>query len=539
VNALTARRGARVICRRRWLNAALLASFCLVTLSGAATALTPQEQRGKHIYTQGSTPTGESIMARLGAEAVAIPASAVPCAGCHGADGLGRPEGGVLPPAITWHNLTKDYGHRHPYGRHHPGFDEASLAVAITRGIDPAGNMLDTAMPRYALQEADMADLLAYLRRLAGDSDPGLDPVTIRLGTILPLHGPLASHGIAMGDVMQAYFSDINKSGGIYGRKIKLEIIDSGGDRLTTLRMASQLLAGNRVFALVGPVIAGLEKEIARLAEEERVPQIGPFTLYPRGSLTLNRYTFYLFGGMREQLQALLEYAASELRLEQPQIAIIYPDTDEYAAIAGTLEAECRQRGWTGIKPLMYLPGRIETAQWIDLFQRNELQAVFSLGGGEGFRYATRLAEEQETLPYFFLPGSVAAQDLLDLSGRFRERIFLAYPTLPLDQTSTGLNRLGALRRNHQLGRQHESAQISAYTAARLLVEGLKRVGRDISREKLVSALESLSDHETGLTPPLSFSAVRRIGALGAHIVAADTAAGVFRPVGTWVDVAP
>lgn len=539
MNSLAEGRGRRAIDCRCCLTAALFTSLCLVTLIAGAAALTPQEQRGKQIYTQGSTAAGESIMARLGKEAVAIPASAVPCASCHGTDGLGRPEGGVLPPAITWHYLTKDYGHRHPYGRHHPGFDEASLAVAIIQGIDPAGNILETAMPRYALSDADMADLLAYLKRLGEDSDPGLDPESIRLGTILPLQGPLASRGIAMRDVMQAYFSDINMRGGIYGRRVELDIVDSGGDRSTTLRMARQLLVGDRVFALVGPVIAGLEKEIALLTEEERIPLIGPFTLYPRGSLAPNRYTFYLFGGLREQLQALVDYAANELRLKQPQIAIIYPDSDDYAAIAGTLEAECRKRGWNGIIPLMYIPGRIETGQWMDLFQRNELHAVFYLGGMEDFRHAARLAEEKETLPYFFLPGSVAAPDLLDLPRRFRERIFLAYSTLPQDQTSIGIKRLGELQRHHQLGEQHKPAQISAYTAARLLVEGLKRAGRDISREGLVSALESLSNHDTGLTPPLSFNAVRRIGALGAHIVAADTATGVLRPVGTWIDLAP
>jgi ABC-type branched-subunit amino acid transport system substrate-binding protein len=498
-----------------------------------------QELRGKQIYTQGSTVSGETIMARVGKEAVALPASAVPCAGCHGADGKGRPEGGVLPPAITWQHLTKNYGHRHPYGRQHPAFDEASLAVAITRGIDPAGNTLDTAMPRYVLPDNAMADLVAYLKQLGGDSDPGLGPENIRLGTFLPLQGPLASRGLVMRDVMQAYFADINEHGGIYGRRLELEVIDSGGDRAASLRRIRELLASDRVFALVGPVIAGLEKYMVQLTEQEGIPQLGPFTLFPRNGLELNRYTFYLFAGMREQMRALAEFAASELQLQQPQIAIIYPDNGDYEAIAAALQADCRKRGWTDINILKYLPGSLEVDRWSELFDVERALAVFYLGGGKDFRDLTRIAGGEGPPLYFLLPGSVAQPDFLDLSDPFRARIFLAYPTLPLDQTPSGIGRLRGLQQRHRIGGQHEPAQISAYSAARLLVEGLKRAGRDVSREKLVSALESLNDLETGLTPPLSFGAARRIGALGAHIVDADATSGVLRPLGTWIDLAP
>ena len=117
------------------------------------------------------------------------------CANCHGFDGRGKPEGGVLPSNITWEELTKSYGHTYAGGRWHPAYAEHSLAQAIIDGVDPAGTQLAAAMPKYRMSREDLADLLAYLKRLADDSDPGITDTSIKVGTLLPMTGPLAEIG--------------------------------------------------------------------------------------------------------------------------------------------------------------------------------------------------------------------------------------------------------------------------------------------------------------------------------------------------------
>ena len=58
-----------------------------------------------------------------------MPASTLTCAGCHGARGEGKTEGGVTAGNLTWSHLLKPYGHTHPSGRKHGPFDE-SCAIA-------------------------------------------------------------------------------------------------------------------------------------------------------------------------------------------------------------------------------------------------------------------------------------------------------------------------------------------------------------------------------------------------------------------------
>ncbi|HJQ30549.1 MAG TPA: cytochrome c, partial [Pyrinomonadaceae bacterium] len=135
-----------------------------------ARTLTPQERRGRAIYLRGESPSGREIGATVGE--LDVPASTVTCAGCHGTRGEGKTEGGVTAGDLTWANLTKPYGHTHPTGRKHGPFNEATFARAVSEGVDPSGNTMLTAMPRFRMSADDVADLLAYLKAIEHDRDP-------------------------------------------------------------------------------------------------------------------------------------------------------------------------------------------------------------------------------------------------------------------------------------------------------------------------------------------------------------------------------
>ena len=66
------------------------------------------------------------------------------------------------------------------------------------------------------------------------------------------------------------------------------------------------------------------------------------------------------------------------------------------------------------------------------------------------------------------------------------------------------------------------TAQMSAYCAVQVLLEGLRRSGRELSRERLISSLEKVYEFDTGLTPLITYGPNRHIGAMGAYIVIVD-----------------
>jgi hypothetical protein len=232
----------RVRDRVRAIAGAAAAVWIISFLPGARASdpLTPQERRGKEIYVRGTSPGGAEIIAFLAEGTVEVPAATMTCANCHGLDGRGNPEGGVIPSDVTWATLSKPYGLTHQDGRKHPPYTGRSLEMAIVKGIDPAGNKLQQSMPRYWLSRQDLNDLVAYMKRLGADLDPGVTDGSLKFGFILPADGPLAQVGEVMKTALTAYFDDLNTQGGVYSRRIELV---SGA--------ASRLVDQDQVFALI------------------------------------------------------------------------------------------------------------------------------------------------------------------------------------------------------------------------------------------------------------------------------------------------
>lgn len=516
-------------------GAAILLFDIFFVVASPEGRLTPQERRGKQIYLKGSSPSGGAIKAIIGDSSTEVPAATLPCAGCHGTDGRGRSEGGVIPSDITWKQLTKLNGITHASGRKHQAYTDRSMERAITDGLDPAGSPLAVAMPRYSISRKDLDDLIAYLKRVGEDRDPGLTESSIRLGTILPAKGPLAEIGQAMKAVMTAYFDEINAQGGIYHRKIELRVAEPADTAAATRENARRLIEEEEVFALVGALIAGADQEMASLIQGEEVPLVGPFTLFPEGSFLLNRYLFYVFSGLKEQGRALADFAARKLRIQAPRAALVFPETKIPLDLVEAIEEQCKKSGWSPVDRIPYSPGRLEASQLVERLSRGGTNAVFFLGSWEEGKAWMNEAARRNWTPHVFLPGSLVGKEIFDLSLSFQDKIYLAYPTLPSDQTPAGVIEYRALLEKHRLSTRHLAAQISAYCAAKILLEGLKLAGKELSREKLVVALEGLYELDTGLSPRITYGPNRRIGALGAHIVAIDLQKREFIPAGEWI----
>lgn len=503
--------------------------------ASSANRLTPQERRGKRIYLSGRSASDQEIKVLLGEESLELPATSMPCANCHGADGRGRPEGGLDPGDITWESLTKPYGHTHASGRTHPAYTDRLLERAIMDGYDPAQNRLLAAMPRYRLSRDDLADLISYLKRLGADLDPGLTADSIKVGTILPSNGRLAELGQAIKRALTGYFDEINERGGIYHRRLELQTIEVPESRVMTTDHVKKQIEEREVFALVGALIAGSEKELAALMENEEVPLIGPFALDPQIDFPLNRQVFYLFSGLKDQARALVDFAATKIQAANHRLAVVYPENDLAAGAAEAVERQCQQSGWALRAKVSYQPGRLEAAKLVLRLSREETEVVFLFGSGAEQQAFMQEAERRRWAPHLFLLGSLAGKEVLDAPLSFANKIFLAYPYLPSDQTRAGVMEYRALQEKHRLPAQHMATQISALSAAKILVEGLKLAGKDLSREKLITALEGLYEFDTGLTQRVTYGPNRRIGTLGAYVVALDVEKKSFIPVSAWI----
>jgi len=522
-------------------TASLLLLLFAATLGAAPPAspgLTPGEQRGKDIYLQGTTAAGKEIGAFLEDSGLEVPASVLPCVNCHGYEGEGKPEGGVVPSNITWDALTRSYTVKLPSGREHHPYTKRSLALAISAGIDPGGKKLLGAMPRYRISREDLDDLVAYLQRIGKDHDPGISDTTLTLGMLVPSSGATKELGQAMRAVQSAYWEDVNGRGGIYSRKIDLKVAEwSGSGTDAALSAARGLIDDEKVFALDGAFIAGADEELAHYFQERQVPLVAPFTLKPPNEFPLNRYVFYLFSGIEAQARVLMRVLHGRLQYESPHVVIVRPDSDLVRNTADAIVSAEESKEQKPITQTTYPPGHFDAVRICSELSAAGVNVVLFLGSGAEEKMLVDEAARIHWTPVLLLPGSLASREIFSPPAAFKNKIYVAFPTLPSDQSERGSMEFAEFAKRHNLPRQHFAAQLATYCSAKIMAEGLKQSGRDLSREKLVVALEGLYDFETGLTPKISFGPNRRIGAAGAYVMKIDPEKGAFAPAGDWIDL--
>jgi ABC-type branched-subunit amino acid transport system substrate-binding protein len=137
-----------------------------------------------------------------------------------------------------------------------------------------------------------------------------------------------------------------------------------------------------------------------------------------------------------------------------------------------------------------------------------------------------------------YMLGSLIGSNITAaVTPKMKDRIFLAFPTVPTDVSEAGATEYTALLQRNKLPSTHAAAQASAIAAARILVHALESCGKDLSRERLITTLEGLYEYDTGLMPKITFGPNRRIGALGAYVVTLDPEKKLFPASAEWVAV--
>jgi ABC-type branched-subunit amino acid transport system substrate-binding protein len=524
---------------RRFLNAVCLTILSLAFGSQTATAqqpLTAQEIRGKQIYLQGTSPSGKDIFAYVGDASLEVPGNVMACANCHGIAGQGKVEGGINPSNVTWEALTKPYGIAHVNGRKHPAYTGRALELAITRGLDPAGNKLLYAMPRYQMSKEDLDDLVVYLKRLGTDVDPGVSESKIVIGMAFPAAGPIGELSQAVRDVIAAAFAEMNAQGGVYNRQLELRSIAAPTKSITRADV-EKLIKDEKVFALTAVMIAGVEKEIVPLLAEQEVPLIGPLTLDPKIGSPLNRQIFYLLDGTAGQARALVSFMAKRPESKPLTIAMVHSGGDLAASVIEAVKDQSQKEKLAAPQVVEYASGSFAAAEMVTRLKEANVTAVFFLGNSGELVSLMKEAATANWFPQIFVQSGTATPALFDAPAGFDGKVFCTFPSTPADQTEEGIKEFLVLREKYKLPQQHLAAQVSAYSSAKILIEALKRVGKDLSRERLVQALEGFYNYQTGLTPPITYGPNRRVGAMGAYIVMFDLKEKKFVPVSGWVGV--
>ena len=357
----------------------------------------------------------------------------------------------------------------------------------------------------------------------------------VKIGVVLPQKGGLAEMGAAMRDVLAAYFDELNSRGGINNRRVELHVAETGDSAAATAANARRLIEQEKVFAFVGGMSAGADAELSALARETGTPFVGPATLTTQTGQTINRNVFYLLPGLTDQARALVNFHAQSQPRTPSRVVVVHLNSELTNLSAAAVEEQCVKVNCGTVQKVLYERGKLDAVSLVKNLNGAPVVFFFGLGGEESA--FIKEAADVGWSPNIFLLGTLTGRDLTKtVPLSFKERVLVAFPAVPSDITSAGKDELRALQEKYKFAIRQVASQIASLAAAKVFVEGLRRSGQDLSREKLIASLEGLSEFETTLTPRITFGQNRRVGANGAYILKIDPEKKEFVVGGGWVN---
>ncbi|OPJ64904.1 ABC transporter substrate-binding protein [Clostridium oryzae] len=108
----------------------------------------------------------------------------------------------------------------------------------------------------------------------AGCSKNSASSKTIRIGVNYELTGNVATYGQSLSKGVELGFKEINKKGGILGKKIELVKKDNKSDTSETANVSSALATDKSIALLLGPATSGDTKAASTAATQNRIPLI-------------------------------------------------------------------------------------------------------------------------------------------------------------------------------------------------------------------------------------------------------------------------
>ena len=235
--------------------------------------------------------------------------------------------------------------------------------------------------------------------------------------------------------------------------------------------------------------------------------------------------------GMDDLSIGLINFIAQKPEFKNSRRAVIALRGDLYSDVVEVIKKKHAPNSLTVFE---YAAGGFDAADAIK--QTRQADVVFFMGAAaDGLTFMIE-AEKLNWFPTLLVPGGIIGSGVFEAPQSFDRKLLFSVPSSPAHQTVDGMKEYQALVAKYKLSPYLRVSQASAIVAAKVLIEGLKRAGKDLSRERLIQELEKLHAYPTGLTPPLTYGPNRRRGASGAHIVTVDLKEKRLVPVVEWID---
>ena len=325
-------------------------------------------------------------------------------------------------------------------------------------------------------------------------SAQGVTDSLVVLGQSVALTGPAQQLGLDMQLGAKLYFDKVNAAGGVNGRKIVLKTLDDGYEANRAAENTKKLINDEKVFALFGYVGTPTSQASLPIFTAAHVPFVGPFTGAELLRNPVNPLVFNVRASYFDETEAIVQHLTA---MSVNRIAVFYQN-DAYgqAGLTG-VERALKKRNLEVIGKGTVERNSSDVKKAVESINKANPQAVIMIGAYKGcaaYIKETRAAGQNPTFWNVSFVGSKALAKELDKEGR-GVQISQVVP-FPWDPSVPVV-------KEYQRAMAEAKAEpgfgtLEGFIAAKVMVEGLRRAGRNLTREGFVRAMEGIQDYDAG-----------------------------------------
>src|SRR5262245_1502554 len=337
--------------------------------------------------------------------------------------------------------------------------------------------------------------LLAAFSGVVSAQAPGVTPKTIVLGQSAAFTGPAAQLGIQMNIGTKAYFDRVNAQGGVLGRKIELKTRDDRYEANLCVENTKKFIEEDKVFALVSYVGTPTTVAAMPVFSEAKVPLIQPFTGAEAFRNPVNRYIFNIRASYYDETERIVEQLVST---GNRKIAVFYQD-DAYgqAGLKGVqLAMDKRNLKIAALGKVERNTVKVEDAvKTINAAQPDGVVMISAYTSiAEFVRQMKKAGSSTQFHNVSFVGSKALAEALKDEGHGVAISQVVPFPWSPsvpiVKEYQDVMTKSGNTDFNF--------SSLEGYIVGKVMVEALRRAGKDLTREKLVSALEGMNNVDIG-----------------------------------------
>ena len=301
----------------------------------------------------------------------------------------------------------------------------------------------------------------------------------VKIGALFSVSGPASFLGEPERNTAEMMVAEINKAGGIKGRKLVLIVYDTQGDATRAVQAANKLIKDDKVVAIIGPSTTGDSMAVIPVVEKAEIPLIS----CAAGIKITEPVKKWVFKTAQNDALAVMKIYKNLQKRKIDKIAILTVSDGFGSSGREQLKLQAKEFDIKIISDETYSPSDKDMTVQLTKIRQSDAQAIICWGTNPGPAIVARNARQLGIKIPLYMSHGVSSKKFIELAGASAEGIILpsgrviVADQLPKSdpQKKALMNYVNKYREHYKVEGDHFGGH--AYDAVMLIKKAMEQAG--------------------------------------------------------------